>query len=174
MSRVFISINIPDEIKEKIKKIQEELPEFKGKRTELENLHLTLKFLGEIDEKKIAEVKEKLKEIKFKIFETEIDSIGIFSPKFIKIIWLHLTNCEDLQKKIDDKLENLFRKENRFMGHLTIARVKHLRDKVKFLEELEKIKIEKIKFRMGKFYLMESKLTAEGPKYSILEEYILN
>ena len=46
--RVFISINISEEIRKEIKKIQDFLPEFFGKKTELENLHLTLKFLGNI------------------------------------------------------------------------------------------------------------------------------
>jgi 2'-5' RNA ligase len=46
--RAFISIEFPEEIKNELKKIQEQLPEFKGKNTEPKNLHLTLKFLGEI------------------------------------------------------------------------------------------------------------------------------
>ncbi len=44
--RCFISIDLPEKIIQEIKKIQEELPEFIGKKTETENLHLTLKFLG--------------------------------------------------------------------------------------------------------------------------------
>ncbi len=64
----FISINIPEEISKEISKIQNELPNFMGKKTELENLHLTLKFLGEIDEKKVEEVRKKLNEVKFRKF----------------------------------------------------------------------------------------------------------
>ena len=46
--RTFIAVDIPENVKEEIIKIQDKLPEFVGKLTELENLHLTLKFLGEI------------------------------------------------------------------------------------------------------------------------------
>ena len=53
-----------EEIKKEIKKIQDLLPEFSGKKTELQNLHLTLKFLGEIKEKDVEGIKEKLREIK--------------------------------------------------------------------------------------------------------------
>jgi len=60
------------------------------------------------------------------------------------------------------------------MSHLTIARIKGLKDKKGFLQDLKKIKIEKIKFKVDKFYLMKSELTAEGPRYSVLEEYNLN
>ncbi len=60
------------------------------------------------------------------------------------------------------------------MSHLTIARVKHIQDRRRFLEEIEKINIEKIKFMIEKFYLMKSELTSEGPRYSVLEEYNLS
>jgi 2'-5' RNA ligase len=171
--RVFISINIPEEIRKEIKKIQNLLPEFSGKKTELENLHLTLKFLGEIEEKKIEKIKEKLRKIKIEKFKTEIDGIGVFSEEFIRIVWLHMKDCDNLQKQIDNTLKNLFKSEKRFMSHLTIARVKKC-DKKKFLQDLEKIKIEKIRFIVDKFYLMKSELTAEGPRYSVLEEYNLS
>ena len=172
--RTFISINISEEIRKEIKKIQDFLPEFFGKKTELENLHLTLKFLGEVEEKTVEEIKEKLREIKIEKFKTEIDEIGIFSPNFIRIVWLHMKDCDNLQKQIDNALKNLFEPEKRFMSHLTIARIKGIKDKKRFLQDLEKIKIEKIKFKVDKFYLMKSELTAEGPRYSVLEEYNLS
>jgi len=171
--RCFISINILREVAEEIKKIQDKLPEFSGKKTELENLHLTLKFLSQIDEKKIEEVKEKLREIKFEKFESEIGSIGVFSEKFIRIIWLHLTNCDNLQKIVDEKLKDLFKPERRFMSHLTIARVKNIKDKKRFLERLKKVKMSLVKFNVDNFYLMKSELTSEGPKYKVIEEYFL-
>lgn len=171
--RCFISINLPKEIEEEIGKIQEELPDFYGKKTELENLHLTLKFLGEINEDKIEEVKNELREVKFERFNSEIDEIGVFSEKFVRIIWLHLTGCDELQKIVDNKLKSLFELERRFMSHLTIGRVKSLKDKKKFLEDLKAIKIPKIKFNIDKFYLMKSELTNKAPKYEIIEEYDL-
>lgn len=171
--RCFISIDLPREIIEKIKKIQDNLPEFIGKKTEPENLHLTLKFLGEIFDEKVELVKEKLKEIKIVKFETEIDSIGIFSEDYVRIVWLHLTNCDALQKEIDKSLKGLFKPEQRFMSHLTIARVKNLKDRGEFLEKLNKIKIPKIKFVVDNFKLKSSALKAEGPVYEDIKVYNL-
>jgi len=135
---------------------------------------LTLKFLGEIDDEKIRKIKEKLKGISFPYFETEIDEMGIFSEKFIKIIWLKLGGDEifELQKKIDEVLSGLFESEERFMSHITIARVKKC-DRKKLLDFVENFKIEKTRFAVDKFYLKESKLFPEGPKYSIIEEFDL-
>ena len=169
--RTFISIDILKEVRLEIIKIQSQLLDFFGKKTEHENLHLTLKFLGEIGEEKIEKIKEKLREINFNKFETEIDSIGVFSEKFVRIIWLHMTDCEELQKVIDEKLEDLFEEEKRFMSHLTIARVKKVRDKGDFLKKLKDIKIPKIKFVVDSFRLKKSVLEKQGPKYETIEEY---
>jgi len=172
--RVFISIDVPDKVKKELLKIQEKLPEFYGKKTEPENLHLTLKFLGDVNNERLSEIKKRLKQIKFKSFEAEIDRIGFFSPKFIKIIWLHMTNCDTLQKEIDESLSGLFEKEKRFMSHMTIERVKEVKDKKKFIEEMEKIKFPIIKFKVKTFRLKKSELTPEGPEYEIIEEYELD
>ena len=168
--RAFIAIDLPIEIRKKIKQIQKKLPEFIGKKTEINNLHLTLKFLGEIDKKKLTEIKKRLDEIKFNKFETEIDIVGVFSEEFIKIVWLHMTNCEELQKLIDEKLSGLFPKEERFMSHLTIGRVKYVKDKKSFLEKIRKIKIDEIKFVVNSFVLKKSLLTTNGPVYENLLE----
>ncbi len=172
--RCFISIEFDDNLKEQISKIQDKLPEFIGKKTEIKNIHLTLKFLGEIEEEKINLVKEKLKEVKLKSFFAEIDFLGVFSEKFVKIIWLNINNCDALQKQIDEKLKNIFEKEQRFQGHITIARVKKIKDKKKFLEEFKKINFEKIQFKVDKFHLKESVLTKKGPEYKNIGIFYLD
>ena len=176
--RCFIAIDFSEEVRKKIRKIQDMLPEFKGKKTELENIHLTLKFLGEIDEERVEEVRKRLREIKFKEFRFKINKIGVFSEKFIRIIWLGVDEqgegkkLWELQKEIDEKLKDLFEEERRFMGHITIGRVKSC-DKKKFLSELKKINFEEIEVRVKKFKLKKSELRPEGPVYEIIEEYEL-
>ncbi len=171
--RVFISIELPEGIIREIKKIQEKLPEFSGKKTELENLHLTLKFLGEISKEKVEEIRKRLGKINLNKINCEIDNLGFFSPSFIRIIWVHLKWAEELQKAVDKSLSGLFEKEERFMGHITIARVKNIKNKKKFIEELGKINFKKMNFVVDRFYLKESVLKPEGPEYKIIEEFIL-
>lgn len=174
--RTFIAIEIPEEIKKEIINIQNSLPEFKGKITEKENLHLTLKFLGEVDEKSIRKIKRKLGEIKFPKFKTEINSIGFFDNRksiYSKqlIVWLHMTNCDELQKEVDKKLKDLFEEEKRFMSHLTIARIKGLKNEKNFFSKLKKIKIPEMNFLVQKFSLKKSKVTRNGPIYEDIEIY---
>jgi 2'-5' RNA ligase len=175
--RSFISVDLPENIQREIKKLQDQLPGFEGKRTELENLHLTLKFLGDVGENDIEEVKKRLREIKFSEFECEVDELGVFDNRRSRkrsrkiIVWLHLSNCEELQRVVDEKLEGLFGKEERFMGHVTIARVKYLKNKNYFLGELGKIKVPALKFKVDNFRLKKSELREIGPIYETLEEF---
>lgn len=171
--RCFISISLPERIKKEIFDIQEKLPKFDGKLTERENLHLTLKFLGEIDGERMGEIKTQLKKIKGKSFHASINSIGAFSKPFPRIIWLEIKGVEELQKSIDESLAGIFRKEKRFMGHLTVARVKRVIDKSTFFEYLSRMELEKISFKVDKFYLMKSTLTQKCPLYEEIEGYPL-
>jgi len=171
--RCFVSINIPREVAKEIRGIQGALPDFYGKKTELENLHLTLKFLGEISEEKVKEVKNKLEEINLKDFESEIKYLGFFDNQKYGVIWVYLSNCDKLQKVVDEKLKDLFEPERRFMSHLTIARVKNIVDKKRFLKELKELRTQMVKFDVNKFYLMKSELTSNGSRYEVLEGYKL-
>jgi len=179
MKRCFISVDFDEEIKKKIMEIQEKLPEFKGKKTEKENLHLTLKFLGEITDKEIEMSKEALKNLDFKKFRIKINKIGVFSSKFIRIIWLSAQDLGEsrmlwkLQEKIDRDLKDLFEKEARFMGHITIGRVKDIKDKKKFLNGLERINVN-VESEIHEFKLRKSTLTEKGPIYEDIEVYELN
>jgi len=171
--RVFVSIEIPEKIKEKIKIVQEQLPEFIGKKIEKENLHLTLKFLGEISDEEAGKVRERLRRIRVPRFNLLSCNLGVFSPKMIRIVWMHLLGSELLQKTVDESLKDFFPSEERFMSHLTIGRVKHVRDRNEFLKSLEKISYEKFSFEVTSFKLMKSTLTHSGPKYDVLEEFHL-
>jgi 2'-5' RNA ligase len=171
--RTFISIKLPLKILILIKEIQDSLPEFYGKKTEIKNLHLTLKFLGEISSENLEKVKNKLREIDFFKFEVELNELGFFDNSNTGIVWISISNCENLQRVIDRALENLFVKERRFMGHITLARVKEVKNKKNFLESIKRINVPKLFFTVDKFYLVESKLNKEGPEYTTLEDYNL-
>ena len=174
--RAFICIDFPDEVVKEIARIQELVgkKKFIGKMTELENLHLTLKFLGEIDEETLEKVKESLKKVKFKEMELKLGEIGAFSFKGNpRIVWVKIEGRQiwDLQADIDDSLKDLFKLESRFMSHLTLARVKYVKDGKAFEEHVRGISVKDTKFNIDKFYLKSSELKRLGPVYTIIEEY---
>ena len=174
--RLFIALNIPGEVRKKLygeAKILEEKDLFTGKIIEEENLHLTLKFLGEVEESKLAEIKEKLAGIKEKKIDAFLGELGVFDEKFIRIIWIRLLGADELQKKVDSALSKMFARENRFMSNITIARVKSAKERRRLIDEIKNIKLTNIKFKIESFELMKSELTKEGARYSVIESYNL-
>ena len=175
--RTFICINFPDEVIKEVARVQSLMEKrFTGKFTELENLHLTLKFLGEISKETLEKTRLELSKIKFPIFEANLEDLGTFSIKGSpKIIWIKIAGkpIYELQKQIDISLSQLFKPEERFMSHLTIARIKYIKDKEYFDQTLKNITVKKIKFPVNSFKLMSSDLKPMGPVYSLIEEYFL-
>ena len=178
LTRAFICIELSDECVKEIARIDELLSKIKftGKLTELENLHLTLKFLGEIGDEKIGEIKKRLAKIETPAFEAKLGRIGIFHRnKEPKIVWVKIESriLMELQKKVDDALSDLFPKEERFMSHLTIARIKYIKDKKSFDEKIGNISVEPVKFSVINFKLKSSELRATGPVYRDIEAFSL-
>jgi 2'-5' RNA ligase len=149
------------------------------KLVEPENIHLTIKFLGDTDESLIDRIEEimnySVKEVE--PFEITLKGAGVFpNEKYIKVIWIGIENGESISKiafKIDEKITTLgFQKEKRkFSTHLTIARVKNVKNKEKLIQIIEKYRnIEFSKFKINSIKLKKSTLTPKGPIYTMLKE----
>ncbi|MDO8508862.1 MAG: RNA 2',3'-cyclic phosphodiesterase [Nanoarchaeota archaeon] len=177
LKRIFIAIDFPQEVTMEVARIQEVLGtrKFTGKMTELENLHLTLKFIGEVNEGKIEEIRAKLKEIIFSELDARLDGIGSFSFRGSpRVVWIKIGGKRifELQKKVDEKMRECgFKTEERFMSHMTIARIKYVKDKQGFIDYVRGIKGKEIKFSVKEFKLKESELRTLGPVYRDVEIY---
>ncbi len=176
LTRCFVSLELPNYIKDISEQIQDEIRKrnlVDAKYTERNNLHLTLKFLGEINESVLKEVSASLKEIKFSSFDVFLGEAGVFSENDIRIIWLSLKGegLLKLQTAVDDALKEMFVKEERFMAHITIARVKKTLKKKELLEYLNSLELDEKEHEIKKFYLKKSILTKRGPMYEAVEIY---
>jgi len=175
--RAFICVDFPDAVIKEAARVQNiiEKIKFTGKITELENLHITLKFLGEVEISKLEDVKKQLSQLKHPILKLELEKTGTFSIKGNpKIIWIKTSgNIFTLQKQIDASLSSLFPKEKRFMSHLTIARIKHVKDTNDFRKYIDNIKVKKIHFLQNTFKLMKATLYPDGPVYDLIQEFNL-
>ncbi len=168
--RAFIGIRIIPF--EGIKEVLKELRKKGGIKTvEEENLHINIKFLGEISEKQAEEVKEVLKKLKAKPFNALINGIGFFpSENFIRVIFIKVISEElmKINEFIEEKLyEKGFMKEKReYAPHITLARVKRPLSKKEagYLKEKE-IKKE---IRIREIELIKSTLTKQKPVYETI------
>lgn len=176
--RSFIAIEMKAEA---VKRVQDQLRMANAdvKFVEPENLHLTLKFLGELSEDKIDDIPRMMKDSFKGIegFEVDLKGVGVFpNPQYIRVIWVGIVkNPETLIKmheRLDENISRLgFKREGRFKPHLTIGRVKSARNKDKLADIIEKMKDEEIaNIVVDKVLLKKSVLTPKGPIYSTIRE----
>jgi 2'-5' RNA ligase len=149
------------------------------KLVEPENIHITVKFLGDTDEKYIDVIEQGMKESvnAIKPFPITLKGTGVFpNQNYMKVLWIGITdegNIASIARTIDEKLEPRgFKKENRgFSPHLTIGRVKTARNKDQLLKVIGNYK--EIEFTIQKVQsitLKKSELTPKGPIYTTLKE----
>jgi len=183
--RSFIAIPCPDELKNKIVELQEQIKNSgKIKLVERENIHLTLKFLGDVPENEIKEIIEILdlisKDENNKKFKINLCGAGAFPDEnYIKILWIGVSSGSEeilnLHRQIDFQLKSLdFKKDKKFHPHFTIARVKFLKTEDK--KEVQRVLSENsgtsfCEFEVCGFKLMRSELNSSGPIYSVVKEF---
>lgn len=179
--RVFIGIKLNNSVKEEINKV---LRPFKKISTPLkwvkpENIHLTLKFIGEISEEKYLQIKESLTNNNFNIkpFNLKFSGLGRFGRgNNINIFWVGIENNNELKnlfKEIENRLENInIKKDTReFKPHITLGRNKkqfNFKSFFKILDEYNNQFISEVK--VDSFQIFKSELSYSGPTHTILKE----
>lgn len=183
--RTFIAVNLNPKVKEYLTSLQTNLniPESKIKWVEKNNLHLTMKFLGYISLEQTELIKTELKEIasRYSPFIIRLSSnFGVFPTyKMPRIIWVGIkegiSELKELYNSIENKLSNkgFPREDKDFSGHITIGRVKFIRDKTNFIQILKRIEVNNFTQEVCSIDLMESKLTPSGPIYDITAKFPL-
>lgn len=182
--RTFIAIELPKEIKDILARLQEQLKNAGAdvKWVKPANIHLTLKFLGEIDDRKLKEIAQALQDFvkDINVFYIRLFSVGAF-PKINspRVIWVGIDKGDQETKEIVMGLEEkLYQagipKEDRpFSSHITLGRVRSglNRDKLaKILEILSSGFKVRAEFLAGKVTLFKSTLTPQGPIYEAIKE----
>ena len=146
------------------------------------NLHLTLAFLGDTEEKRIGSLQNMLEEkcSGFGVFDFTLAGTGVFkSFRDPRVIWVGIRSAERLTMLYNTINEGLkqtgFELEDRsFRPHLTLGRVKSCSDTENLKSVLEKYRDQQFQIvHVNQVILFESILTQTGPIYKVLGNYIL-
>lgn len=178
--RAFIAIDVNIE-NDRISRVLDCLKAIEGVRVVgRENLHITLKFLGEIEEGRIDGIHDAMI-ASFKgyvPFEISLEGVGAFPrPDHARVVWVGVKRNGDriveMQKRLDRNLSRLgFKKEGRFHPHVTVARVKSRRGKNELKDFILQHRDEKFGVLMvDKIELKKSVLTPKGAVYSVIKEW---
>ena len=181
--RAFIALEVNNEqVLRGLKKLREKFSQVEGKMkfVELENIHVTIKFLGDIElstAEEIYDIIQKNDSIPENGFNTSIARLGVFGGNRPRVLWCGIDDeakiIRSSQKAIDREIFNRLhipKEKRKFSGHVTIARIRYLKNKNHFYDVINENKetvfgtqhFEKIK-------LKKSVLTPKGPIYSDLE-----
>ncbi|NPA24180.1 MAG: RNA 2',3'-cyclic phosphodiesterase [Crenarchaeota archaeon] len=176
--RVFVAVEITDDkIKRTIENIQKEL--LRGgvdiKPVEIENLHITLRFIGEVPQATVNEIMNKLRTVTFQKFRMRIKGLGAFpSPANPRVIWAGVTEGSRELSELHEIVERLVGKygikdNKEFTPHLTIARVRSPRNRQYITSIIEKYRdLDFGDQEVSCIKLKRSVLTPRGPIYSDL------
>jgi 2'-5' RNA ligase len=186
--RCFIAIDIDEQIRKALANLQEELQDKADiKRSDAkwvnpDNIHLTLKFLGEIKDEQTVDICNITDDVvsRHKNFELDIESVGHFGGKSARVLWVgtgqNINKLLQLQQDLEQQLDEAgWPKEARkFSGHLTLCRIRNARAGAKLAQLAREYK----DFKLGTMpadsvSVYQSQLTPQGPIYTVLGRYEL-
>lgn len=177
--RLFAAIDIEPEVMQRIEQIQKRIQRQLNlarrdvKWVRPDQIHLTLKFLGEVRDDAVTQVCDIITRAAAETegFELQVQGVGVFGRP-VRIVWAGIEPCPALMK-LQAKLENEYeaigwKKESRaFTGHLTICRVKNASAGRKIAGIIEAYQDEAFgPVSVDKLVLYESHLSPAGPEYS--------
>jgi RNA 2',3'-cyclic 3'-phosphodiesterase len=177
MLRLFTGLSIPVLLRQRMTVMQGGID---GARwTERENFHITLTFIGEIDEQKAEDVDEALSGVRTEKFNLRLKGTGSFTQgKYPKVLWVGVEQNEvlnRLKEKIDRALESYgvdFEKR-KYAPHVTLARLNHV-DEAKVAEFMQQHNLFVTEeFEVDEFLLYQSHQTKNGSVYEAVREYPL-
>jgi len=189
MIRLFVALNIPEEIKKKIIEMRRNLiNQIPGNQYEKlrwepeEKYHLTLKFIGDIDNSIVGEITNSLDFIReYKKVNCELTKFGFFyNKRVLKILWIGFKVDESLNKLVEELNKRLqsasggsiLADKREFRAHLTLLRIKTELGK-DFITSFEQFIIPETKFIAEDISLIKSELLSERSKYTEIKKYHL-
>ena len=183
--RIFIAINLPEDVKKQLASYLKKWPDLPAKWTERNSIHITVEFLGHLTDEEMADACLATKEVaarhnSFSINLSKIlyGPVGKIPPK---MVWAEGEKSEELSLLREDLENSLAEKvrfipENRvFAPHITLARIKEW--EWRSIEPEERPEIEEgidLAFTVESIEVMESELKRNGPEYTVLDSFELN
>ncbi len=175
--RLFVAIDLPECVRERLSMISCGLP---GARWVLpEQLHLTLRFIGEVMEDRFPDILNELDAARCEPFSMQLQGVGFFPPrKKPRVVWVGVEKNEQLvrlRNRIESVLVHagLEPEKRKFAPHITLARLnKTPVTRVAGFLEQHSLFISQA-FQVNAFRLYSSVLNARGAKHYIEQEYPL-
>lgn len=175
--RLFIAFLLPQEIKNTLANLCLPLKDYqlKANWVKPDNLHLTLKFLGETGSTTLLQLKNTLKQYNQKLnpLTLSLNQFGFFpQPSRPRVFFISLAPAAQLKAIADNLNQELaalgFLHQDRFQAHITLARIKGKNNLNKLSNWIKTATPAKNEFLVNQISLIESRLSSHGPTYTPL------
>lgn len=185
--RVFCAVALPEEVRNRaaahIKTLREAAPKARASWPRVESLHVTLKFLGELETARVDSLSQAAARAAegFEKFELAIEGAGAFPPRGMpRVLWLGVKDesgkLATLQQRLEEECAAAgFARENRkaFHPHLTIARLRAPANSERLAALHQELGFESAAFNVRELLVMRSELGPGGSRYSEISRHDL-
>lgn len=182
--RLFVSVDLPDDLTAPLATIQEEMEEAAGLNfTDPAQAHVTLKFLGEVAEHRLDElddtIESAVQQAGVDPFDATVKGLGAFpSRDYIRVVWTGFTEGDGELTKLHEAIETATvaigfdEEEHSFTPHVTLARMEHAGGK-ELVQSVLAHDPHVGPMTVDEVRLKESTLGPDGPEYSTVASYPL-
>lgn len=185
--RMFCAVELTDDIRAQLQNhillLRKEIPDATASWTRVENIHLTLKFFGNVAVDRVAKISEAASRAAKELdpFQIIIGSTGVFpKPSRAQVLWIGVSDPTDkllsLQQRLDDEcsIEGFAREDRAFRPHLTIARIRKPEGARRLADAHLRMKFETQGIRLSELVVFRSELSSAGSSYSAISHHPLS
>jgi len=177
--RVFCAFDLPDVVRVRLEdhilRLRKEVSDAAASWSRVENIHLTLKFFGNVEVKRIEKISEIAERVvkEFSTFQIGVGETGVFPrPSRPQVLWIGVSDPSGQLSALQEKFENEcaaegFEKEDRaYRPHLTIARLRKPEGARHLADAHLQMKFEMIEVRLKELVIFRSELSSKGSRYT--------
>ena len=184
--RVFCAVELPDEVRarlqEHIARLRKEFPDTAASWSRVENIHLTLKFFGNVEQERIPKISaaatRAVKE--FSKFAISVGSTGVFPrPSRAQVLWIGVSDPSARLTALHERFETEcaaegFPKEDRaYRPHLTIARIRKPESSRRLADTHLQMQFEPLAVEINDLIVFRSELSPKGSRYTAISHHPL-
>ena len=180
---MFCAVELPQEVRARLQdhvtRLRKEVPDAAASWSRVENIHLTLKFFGNVEVDRIATVSHAIDRAvkEFSPFEIEVGGTGAFRTQ---VLWIGVADTSGklsvLQKQIENECaaEGFEKDDRNYRPHLTIARIRNPKGARNLVDAHRQMKFEPLPVQLNEVSLFRSELSPKGSKYTVISNHRLS
>ena len=184
--RIFCAVELPEVVRERlqqhIRQLREAIPDVAASWGRVENVHLTLKFFGNVSTDRLPPISAAAARVakEFSSFEISVGSSGVFPrPSRPQVLWIGVSDPSGkltaLQQRFEDEcaLEAFAKEERSYRPHLTIARIRKPQGAGRLADAHLQLDFQPFSIQLREFVIFRSELSSKGSKYTALSRHQL-